>query len=776
MAHDTTWFGGRSEMGLAKDGTVLEASMWLDPEAGIVAVTAHAVGEGDLGALLRGACAEPAVGPPRRPGRVRVATTALAAEIERAALGIRIEVAPTPELGALFEEFLTALDGDGGEAPSPVNLFGRPRGSASPSERARAQTAGAKFFAAAPWRRVAEMELVRVSAPALGLPAGAALITGQAGENYAFALFEDEAHALAHLDAVTSLREDAPPPESMPSRYLLFDVEPSRRKAKPPTVLVLHVPRAGRPFVADSEEHRVATAVAEALARFDRARPVTHDRVTVSLSAPPVEPIDALPPWAAPPAAAWPPAPTGRASAPAPAKRDRNDPCWCGSGKKYKKCHLDADAASPRGGAPPTPVRSRWHATNAAMYERLVAWVDARWPGWIDPKATASPIASPALRPSHAIFVLPAPGGPFATLGEAFRAEAGPGLSKDERRWLDANIATAWTSYWSVTAIDPGRTITLRDLFTGEVRTVAEARASQTIAKHELVCGRVVTIGDEAYLDMPHGQTLGPREAKSLRESVAAHLGWPKQKPVAVEALRKPKAALALLTAWDDAVEARHAAQMHVLTHTTEGHLMVFTTDRYALAAPRAEVVAGLEGLDGLRPTEVGHDTWVIARNLGPTAGRFGDATVLGRLALADGELTFETTSVERADALRAELGQRLGAALRWSERTLQTLDDVARDHKDRPSVASTTVRPLPAAEVQAAVLEVKARAYATWADEPLPALEGRTAREAARTAKGRRDLQALLDEMELLEQREPAGLRFDFGPLRASLGLGPGA
>jgi hypothetical protein len=23
----------------------------------------------------------------------------------------------------------------------------------------------------------------------------------------------------------------------------------------------------------------------------------------------------------------------------------RNDPCWCGSGKKYKKCHLDADAA-----------------------------------------------------------------------------------------------------------------------------------------------------------------------------------------------------------------------------------------------------------------------------------------------------------------------------------------------------------------------------------------------------------------------------------------------
>ena len=27
-------------------------------------------------------------------------------------------------------------------------------------------------------------------------------------------------------------------------------------------------------------------------------------------------------------------------------KPGRNDPCWCGSGKKYKKCHLGADRAA----------------------------------------------------------------------------------------------------------------------------------------------------------------------------------------------------------------------------------------------------------------------------------------------------------------------------------------------------------------------------------------------------------------------------------------------
>ena len=52
-----------------------------------------------------------------------------------------------------------------------------------------------------------------------------------------------------------------------------------------------------------------------------------------------------------------PPAPEAEPAAPeaAPARQPyraaqrpgRNDPCWCGSGAKYKKCHLEADRAAP---------------------------------------------------------------------------------------------------------------------------------------------------------------------------------------------------------------------------------------------------------------------------------------------------------------------------------------------------------------------------------------------------------------------------------------------
>ncbi|RIL10385.1 hypothetical protein DCC79_08140, partial [bacterium] len=37
------------------------------------------------------------------------------------------------------------------------------------------------------------------------------------------------------------------------------------------------------------------------------------------------------------------------AEAPAAGRIGRNDPCWCGSGKKYKQCHMRSDGAAGNG-------------------------------------------------------------------------------------------------------------------------------------------------------------------------------------------------------------------------------------------------------------------------------------------------------------------------------------------------------------------------------------------------------------------------------------------
>jgi len=75
--------------------------------------------------------------------------------------------------------------------------------------------------------------------------------------------------------------------------------------------------------------------------------------------------------------------------------------------------------------------------------------------------------------------------------------------------------------------------------------------------------------------------------------------------------------------------------------------------------------------------------------------------------------------------------------------------------------------------EIDAVLRAFKARHYATWPDERLPALDGLTPRQAAAKPKYRARLERLLEEMERGESQVEPGRRFDFGAIRRTLGMG---
>jgi hypothetical protein len=85
---------------------------------------------------------------------------------------------------------------------------------------------------------------------------------------------------------------------------------------------------------------------------------------------------------------------------------------------------------------------------------------------------------------------------------------------------------------------------------------------------------------------------------------------------------------------------------------------------------------------------------------------------------------------------------------------------------------ASTEQSPEPTPEEQALLRELKETHYQKWLESPIPALGGKTPRAAARSAKGRRDLDLLLRDIENRENRLPAETRFDMSRLRRALGL----
>jgi hypothetical protein len=139
----------------------------------------------------------------------------------------------------------------------------------------------------------------------------------------------------------------------------------------------------------------------------------------------------------------------------------------------------------------------------------------------------------------------------------------------------------------------------------------------------------------------------------------------------------------------------------------------------------------------------------------------------LGSIVIGRGKLTLECMSRERLKRGRKLIESRAGKLVQFtSEREVSSVPDAGEGKKPAAGIPP---------EVQRAVaLKVKAQHYSTWADVPLPALDGISPREAVKTPEGRRKVEELLRTMENGEARERkrGGAAFDFTPIRESLGL----
>jgi hypothetical protein len=126
----------------------------------------------------------------------------------------------------------------------------------------------------------------------------------------------------------------------------------------------------------------------------------------------------------------------------------------------------------------------------------------------------------------------------------------------------------------------------------------------------------------------------------------------------------------------------------------------------------------------------------------------------------------------------RGERGRRLlekaaPGALRHRSARYETPEKAMQRRGAKPSdkQEADAVPPEIAAQL---VREFKDRHYKTWPDHPLPGLDGRTPRDAARLKTMRPRLVDLLKDMENMETRgaRPDNPAYDFGWIWAELGL----
>ncbi len=165
----------------------------------------------------------------------------------------------------------------------------------------------------------------------------------------------------------------------------------------------------------------------------------------------------------------------------------RNEPCWCGSGRKFKQCHLHRPIA------PPLEERARWLYRKAVQFLSSPAWysllsgVAAQRAAYEETDAAAKVALQDPAVGDVTLFE----GGVFAE----FVRLRGFLLPDDERllaeQWLQVE-----RSVFDITAVRPGAGLTVRDLRTGEVLEIRERTASRTLRTGQLVCARVVPAGE----------------------------------------------------------------------------------------------------------------------------------------------------------------------------------------------------------------------------------------------------------------------------------------
>ena len=701
--------------------------------------------------LLR-AAASPLAGPPRRPKRIRVSEAHLAAELRGAMPGIEVVVAPTPELDAVIAQMVASMPVGGGDGPSYLE-----RGRIAP------QTVGALFhasealFRTAPWSVLQDSQALRLDIPALGLEGACVSVIGALGESLGLVIFPSHLAMERFLTSVEPSEErDAPLDMGTTTLSLNFergaDLPAGMRRevadhgwpVAGPTAYprVAHRDRDGLPRPLDERDIRIVTACANGVAAFvgkhredlGQASPVEERHV----GADGLETRLALPYQTG----ASPASDAGNSAQPT--------------------------AATPGDTASHDP--QELHMIDQRLVEAVLEHGGRRFG-----KALARAAQTPALRHAAVEFLAP-----FLTfhvlfngkpLAHWFGQEKASRLSNTERAWLKAQQA-AWLSVWEVLAVEPGRSLRLRDLLTGEVRDVLESGASKTLVARYAILARIVDYEGLSLLCGTHPRPLPPREAaevvghalESLRRTGAD----------AVSRLREEKMGRDLISRWDAAVAEldRRPAGLPRLQNT-EGHDLLLTVDHFGFdSSLEAEIGACLAAMDGVdAPQGNASDPSYLFHGPGSASQQDGTRTLLARATLDKGKLRVETNSVERANRFRERIEAACGGRIR--HRTREHSDPLAlMERRQAPPDPVRGPAGLPADEANTLALDFKRRHYADWSDQPLPALGGKTPRAAVRTKAGREQVDLLLKELEMMEARGPEGQRFDFSVLRGELGL----
>ncbi len=425
-------------------------------------------------------------------------------------------------------------------------------------------------------------------------------------------------------------------------------------------------------------------------------------------------------------------------------KIGRNDPCPCGSGRKYKKCCLRNN-----GGFHPYTADER-----ASALQKIEYFVEqGRWQGyeeeamdifWDDLDEELPQVDEYVHLMSESMF-------DFwfyfdfeieykRPLFQYFLDES-PNLTKGEQSFLKMGGRSCVRLYEAIEII-PDKSITLKDLINGQVIKVREVLGSQSMKRHDLLAARIMIKGASGSPEMDGGLFLFSRmQRERIMNKVKSMYDEFKQEMLGVEDLDFYKEMPPIFHQMWIAPYINPIPDMV----TRDGHKMIMTQVYFDVTDPDALKTVLDTKKDLERETEELNWTWLSK----PKDGRKG---IYGSFSMEGQRLILETSSKEWGEKGNVKIKRIAKDLARYKitkYSSIQGLMENFKSGKYDPDSRLGDLSPEDRETLDLAVKEEQNKYYKKWLDMDIPMLNDHTPRQAAASHELKPRLIEMLKDLE---------------------------
>lgn len=428
-----------------------------------------------------------------------------------------------------------------------------------------------------------------------------------------------------------------------------------------------------------------------------------------------------------------------------------NDPCLCGSGKKYRQCCMNQDysqvSSEPEQAAVEVVLdwllrhhRKAMAGAKSALLSKLLSEKEVKKlesiREWAVLQGIEINLTEWLLSQGHMLV-----GGEMRHVNSYLLGPKGPALTPYQRQWL-TQMGNVPLRLYTVTDVVPGKQMTLCEILNPEALPVVvqEKLGTHSITPGMHLGGRPMRVDTHMVMSgaMYHfGLLQGNALADKARE-IEKDIPDPQQAAT--------KIALCILQKWLHQYVRK--PEMPVMVDTYSGETIRLITELYTvddwsalervLAACPDVVGDGISGWSREKECEDGKFRPLVHINLGKQKNTvelftktltYAEQAHLWFEALAPGLVHFQGR--EEVDPRKVKRQKPAGA-------------------KATPSQE----RDLPAAELEQFMEKALHNLYANWADEPLPAINNKTPRQTMQTPAGLERVKGLIRSYEANEKR----------------------